>query len=156
MKSFFNDTIVFGLNQTTWRDLVFLLLWFCSFTCTVVVPYSLFTFTSCANKKIDCKGSTKTWIIIDKRHLLYIWTTAHTRVKEKTDIEASVKWKEVKGKSDKINELILKTKLTWTKDLITYNSHPWIIFSFNWLVIIWRRRDSFEIGRPRSIRVEEL
>ena len=25
-------------------------------------------------------------------------------------------------------------------DIITYNSHPWIMFSFNWLVIIWRGR----------------
>ena len=46
-----------------------------------------------------------------------------------------------------------KRKLTWRKDLITYNVHPWIMFSFNWLVIIWRRRrggSSLEIGRPRS------
>ena len=33
-----------------------------------------------------------------------------------------------------------KQKLTWRKGLITYNSHPWVRFSFNWLVIIWRRR----------------
>ena len=37
---------------------------------------------------------------------------------------ASAKWKEVKS--------------TWRKDLITYNSHPKIMFPFNWLVIIWR------------------
>ena len=45
-----------------------------------------------------------------------------------------------------------KRKPTWRKDLVTYNSHPWIMFSFNWLVIIWRRgeRGSFGIGRPRS------
>ena len=28
--------------------------------------------------------------------------------------------------------------MTWRKDLTTYNSHPWIMFSLNWLVIIWR------------------
>ena len=33
-----------------------------------------------------------------------------------------------------------KRKQTWKKDLITYNTHPWIMFSFNWLVIIWRGR----------------
>ena len=36
-----------------------------------------------------------------------------------------------------------KQNATWRKDLITYNSHPWIMFSFNpsnWLVIIWRER----------------
>ena len=31
-----------------------------------------------------------------------------------------------------------KGKPTWRKDLITYNSHLSIMFSFNWLVIIWR------------------
>ena len=31
-----------------------------------------------------------------------------------------------------------KWKPTWRKDLITYNSHPRIMFPFNWLVIIWR------------------
>ena len=29
-------------------------------------------------------------------------------------------------------------KSTWRKDLMTYNSHPWIMFSFNWLVITLR------------------
>ena len=48
------------------------------------------------------------------------------------------KWKEVKIKPDKNNELIPKRKAAWSKDLITYNSHPWIMFFFNVLVIIWR------------------
>ena len=44
-----------------------------------------------------------------------------------------------------------KQKPTWRKDLITYNGHPWIMFSFNWLVIISRGREgSSEIGRPKS------
>ena len=33
-----------------------------------------------------------------------------------------------------------KGKPTWRKDLKTYNNHPWIMFSLNWLVIIWRTR----------------
>ena len=37
-----------------------------------------------------------------------------------------------------------KRKPTWSKDLITCNSHPWIMFSFNWLV----KRGSF--GHPSS------
>ena len=41
-----------------------------------------------------------------------------------------------------------KRKPTWSKDLITYNSHPWIMFSFNCLVITWKGGGSFEIGRP--------
>ena len=43
-----------------------------------------------------------------------------------------------------------KWKPTWRKGLITYSSHPWIMFSFNWLVIIWRGGCSFEIGHTRS------
>ena len=44
-----------------------------------------------------------------------------------------------------------KRKPTWREDLITCNSHPWIMFFFNWLVIIWRGC-SFDIGRRRSRR----
>ena len=33
-----------------------------------------------------------------------------------------------------------KQKLTWRKELITYNRHQWIMASFNWLVIFWRGR----------------
>ena len=65
--------------------------------------------------------------------------------------EVSAKWKEVKGKSNKINELIIKRKGD-LKEGITYNSHPWNVFSFNLLVIIGRRGGggrSLEIGRPR-------
>ena len=49
-----------------------------------------------------------------------------------------------------------KQESTWRKDLITYNSHHWIMFYFNWLVIIWRERERWgEMGlletvRPRS------
>ena len=46
--------------------------------------------------------------------------------------------------------MILKTKIDLKKRLITYNRHPWIMFSFNWLVIIWRGGSSFAIGSPRS------
>ena len=44
-------------------------------------------------------------------------TIAHTRVENHqiADSEASAKWKEVEGKLDKINELILKTK-TYLKE----------------------------------------
>ena len=46
-----------------------------------------------------------------------------------------------------------KRKPTWRKDLITYNSHPWIVVSFNWLVIIWTKwwgGGLSKIGCPRS------
>ena len=52
------------------------------------------------------------WIIINKTIRNIFWATAHTRVlsHKNTDSEASAKWKEVKGKPGKINELVLKTK----------------------------------------------
>ena len=52
------------------------------------------------------------WIIINKTHLMILLDNCtHKSIKfEKTDSEASAKWTKVKGKPDKINELILKTK----------------------------------------------
>ena len=52
------------------------------------------------------------------------------------DSEVTAKWKEVKGKPGKNNELILKTNVDLKEE--PGNNHPWIIFPFNWLVIIWR------------------
>ena len=40
-----------------------------------------------------------------------------------------------------------KRKPIWRNDLTTNNSHPWIMFSFNWLVIIWR-------GGRRGVRLK--
>ena len=39
--------------------------------------------------------------------------------------------KRSKGKPDKINELILKTKTDPEEGPDNLNSHPWIMFSFN-------------------------
>ena len=52
-------------------------------------------------------------------------------------------WLQLKEKKSIENQKRLmswyrKRKPTWRKDLIRYNSHPWIMFYFNWLVIIWR------------------
>ena len=55
-------------------------------------------------------------------------------------ILASAKWKEVSEQPDRIVSWYWKRKPTWRKDLITYNSHPRIMFPFNWLAIIWRVR----------------
>ena len=59
--------------------------------------------------------------------------------------EASAKWSEFKG----INELILKRKPTWWNDMITYNRYPWIMFSFNWLVIFWWGRGVIRNWTPK-------
>ena len=45
---------------------------------------------------------------------------------------ASAKWKEVNGKPDKINDLILKTKADLRERPDKHISHPWIMFFF-WL-----------------------
>ena len=46
------------------------------------------------------------------KHISYFWKTAHIRVwNHKKDNKSSAKWKEVKGKPDKPNVLILKTKV---------------------------------------------
>ena len=54
------------------------------------------------------------WIIINKRHfLIFSDHCTHKSVKPRRRryySEASAKWKEAKGKPDKINGLILKTK----------------------------------------------
>ena len=55
----------------------------------------------------------------------------------------SIKRIQLNEKKSKISHIGLrrwywKWKPTWRKDVITYNSNPWILFSFNWLVIIWR------------------
>ena len=69
-------------------------------------------------KHIDCKMSTKKvlkmWIIIYKRHfLIFLDNCTHKSIRprwRRYNSNASAKWKEVKGKSDKNNRLILKTK----------------------------------------------
>ena len=47
---------------------------------------------------------------------------------------------EKKSKKSQTRLMSWYWKPTWTKDLIRYNIHPWIMFFFNWLVIIWRER----------------
>ena len=65
-------------------------------------------------KQVDCKWVLKMWIIINKRHfLIFSDNCTHKNVKPRRrryNSEASAKWKEIKGKPDKINGLILKTK----------------------------------------------
>ena len=57
------------------------------------------------------------WIIINKIHfVIFLDNCTHKSIiYEKVDSEASAKWKEVKGKPDKINELILETKANLKK-----------------------------------------
>ena len=99
------------------------------------------------------KWVLKIWIIINKRRFLIFRTTAHTKVSshEEEDIKVRLQLNEKKSKESQTRLMgwYWKRKPTWRKDLITYNSHPWIMFSFNWLAIIWIGALS-EIGRPKS------
>ena len=81
----------------------------CDVTC-------LFMFSSCVNKT----SWLKLWIIINKRHfMIFLNNWTHKRM-------------------NKINEFILKTKTDLKEGLDNRNRHPLIMFSFNWLIIIWR------------------
>ena len=57
------------------------------------------------------------WIILNKRHfVIFLGNRTHKNIKpRKADSEALAKWKEIKGKPDKTNELILETK-TYLKE----------------------------------------
>ena len=47
-------------------------------------------------------------------------------------------------------QVLTQRKSIWRKDLITYNSHLWIMFSFIFLVMIWKRGNLFDHGGLRS------
>ena len=50
-----------------------------------------------------------------------------------------------------------KQKTTWSKDLIIYISHPWIMFSFKGLIIIWREDGGFVWNWTSNVKgVEEI
>ena len=53
---------------------------------------------------------------------------------------ASDKWIKSMERKTKLMSWYWGQKPTCRKDLITCNSHPWIMFYFNWLVINWRER----------------
>ena len=84
------------------------------------------------------------------------FTTAHARVwsHENTKIVGlQLNEKKSTESQTRLMSWYWKGKSTWRKDLTTYDSHPWIMFYFNWLVIIWRGGrggGSLETGRPRS------
>ena len=92
------------------------------------------------------------WMLINKRHFVIFLDNVWSH--EKAGSEASAKWKKPKESQTRLMSWYWKGKPTWRKDLITYNSHPWIMLSFNCLVIIWRRGRVvwlFETGR-QSLR----
>ena len=92
------------------------------------------------------------WIIINKKTFRGIFGQLQTqeyKAMKKQIVRPQLNEKKSKKRQTRLMSCYWKRKSTWKKDLIIFNSHPWIMFSFNWLVIIWRYR-SFEIGHPRS------
>ena len=81
--------------------------WYRSFTRMLqLLFYSLLTFSSCPNEKVDCKMSTKSLNNHKWKTSWYFSTTAHARV-------YSQYW---------------KRQPKWKKELIGYSSHTWIVF----------------------------
>ena len=113
--------------------MVFFLFWFRSFTCVVVV-HTLFTISSCANKTGWLQNEY--WKSEYYKFETFRDGFGHTRVKsnKKAGSEASTKWKEVKGKPEKIISWYWKWKSTWRKNLVTIIVILRLCFlSINWL-----------------------
>ena len=81
------------------------------------------------------------WIIINKRHfVIFLDNYTHKSIKprKKQAVRLQLNEKKSKESQTRLMSWYWKRKPTWRKDLITYNSHPWKLFSFNGLTIIWR------------------
>ena len=126
----------------------------CSFTCTVrLLLHSLFTFSSCVKKNmLITKWVLKMWIIIKKRHLVILlgnYTHKSVKPRKKQIVRLQLNENKSKESQTTLMSWYWKQKPTWRKDLIIYNTDPWICF----LLIDGyhlQRGSSFEIGRARS------
>ena len=103
---------------------------------------SMFKFLSCAENRLIAKGVLKTWMIINKRHLLmFLDNRTHKSIKpRRRRYNSALQPNKLKSKENqkRLMGWYWKRKPTWRKDLITYNSYLWMMLSLNWLVIIWR------------------
>ena len=89
------------------------------------------------------KWVPKVWILINKRHFVIFWDNCtykgiKSQKTKKQILSLQLNEKKSKESQTRLMSWYWKRKSTWRKDLITYNNNPWIMFSFNWLVIIWR------------------
>ena len=117
-----------------WPELVFLLFWFCLHARCGCCSIVCLRFQVVQIKQADWKMSTKD-VNNCKTFINIFWATTHTRVQnhKKADSDASAKWKEVKGKPAKINELILKTNV----DLKEGTGNIIVILRLCFLLIDW-------------------
>ena len=73
----------------------------------------------------------KMWIIISKKHfVIFLDNCTHKGIKATTNQIVRLQPDEMKSKKSqtRLMSWCLKRKPTWRNDLITYNSHPWIMF----------------------------
>ena len=76
---------------------------------------------------------------VNKRHfLIFMKNCTHKSIEPRKKQIVRFQPNEKKSKESRTTLMswYWKRKETWRNNLITYNSHPWIIFSFNWLAII--------------------
>ena len=57
---------------------------------------------------------------------------------KKQTVRHQLNEKKSKESQARLTSWYWKREPSWRKDLITYNNHSWIMFSFNWLFIIWK------------------
>ena len=100
------------------------------------------------------KWVLKMWIIINKRHFVIFLDncTQEYKATKKQIVRLQLNEKKSKKSQTRLMSWYWKQKLTWSKDLITCNSHLWIMFFFfliNWLSF-GEEVGSFEVGRPKS------
>ena len=77
----------------------------------------------------------KIWIIINNFGQL---RTQEFKATKNQVVRINLNEKKWKGSHSWLMSLYWKRKLTWRKDLVTYNSYSRIMFSFKGLVKIWR------------------
>ena len=101
------------------------------------------------------KKVLKIWIIINKKHFVIFLEQLHTqeyKATKKHTVRHQLNEKKSKEIETRLMSWCWKRKPSWRKDLLTYNSYPWIIYFFliDWLSFGDRGRNSFELGRPRT------
>ena len=102
------------------------------------------------------KWTLKMWIIISKRHFAIFLDncTFKSKATKKQIVRLQLNENKSQGSQTRLMRWYWKRKSTWRKDLITYNSHPWIVLSFNWLVIIWKGGEGTRgVGGPENCKI---
>ena len=94
-----------------------------------------------SHEKVDSKVSTQPWL----QHIFWLQEESEEEVFKFSEELWRRGCFHLNGKKSMESQTrekswYWKQKTTLRKDLITYDSHPWIMFSFIWLVIIWRWR----------------